>query len=322
MQTTLGEHLVSSAPAKTLPQTPFSAAGGAWYDGFTQIRPAYQGKNMLFNRKRLRLSEGERQAMRAACRFNARLMDGLREFIRPGVTTGDIDQFVYDFTTSHGHKCAPFGYRGQQNGPYPKSCCTSVNDVICHGVPGAYVLKDGDIVNVDCTSIVNGWHGDSSETFLVGQPGELALRVVQCAHDALWAAIDVCRPGARMSDIGEAIVKRARKDGFSVVEEYVGHGVGRQFHQPPTVPHYPTDEARRTRMEPGVCFTIEPMINTGTKETLLSKRDGWTVRTKDGGLSAQFEHTVLITESGVEVLTLTKNGPQRGHSFLHLAPSA
>ena len=270
---------------------------------------------MLFNRKRLRLSTGERQAMRAACRFNASLMDVLREFIRPGVTTDAIDALVHEYTTSHGHKCAPFGYRGQQNAPYPKSCCTSVNDVICHGVPGPLVLKEGDILNVDCTSIVNGWHGDSSETFLCGNLSDLARRVVQCAHDSLWAAIDVCRPGARMSDIGDAIVKRASKDDFSVVEEYVGHGVGRQFHQPPTVPHYPTPESRRARMEPGVCFTIEPMINTGTKETILSKRDGWTVRTKDGGLSAQFEHTVMITESGVEVLTLSKNGPQRGQVF-------
>jgi methionyl aminopeptidase len=270
---------------------------------------------MLFNRKRLRLSPGERQAMRAACRFNAQLMDVLRDFIRPGVTTEQIDKLVYDFTTSHGHKCAPLGYIGQQNAPYPKSCCTSVNDVICHGVPGPLVLKDGDIVNVDCTSIVNGWHGDSSETFVAGVPTDLARRVVQCAHDAMWAAIDLCRPGARMSDIGDAIVRRAEKDHFSVVEEYVGHGVGRQFHQPPTVPHYPTAEARRVRMEPGICFTIEPMINTGSKETMLSKRDSWTVRTDDGGLSAQFEHTVMITESGVEVLTLSKNGPQRGHHF-------
>ena len=270
---------------------------------------------MLFNRKRLSLNEGERQAMRSACRFNASLLDLAREHLRPGLTTDEVDQLIAKKTAEFGHKSASLGYCGQQNSPFPKSCCTSVNDVICHGVPGPYALKDGDIINVDLTTIVNGWHGDSSETFIVGTPSDLARRVVQCAHDSLWAAIDTCRPGGRLSELGEAIVRTAKRAGFSVVEEYVGHGVGRQYHQPPTVPHYPTAEARRHKLEPGVCFTIEPMINTGTKETLLSKRDGWTVRTQDGGLSAQFEHTVMITETGVEVLTLTKNGPQRGHKF-------
>lgn len=270
---------------------------------------------MLFNRKRLNLVEGERQAMRNACKFNASLLDLVRQNLRPGMTTDEIDQLIASRTAEAGHKSASLGYMGQQSSPFPKSCCTSVNDVICHGVPGPYALKDGDIVNVDLTTIVNGWHGDSSETFIVGTPSDLARRVVQCAHDALWAAIDTCRPNSRLSEIGEAIVRIAKRSGFSVVEEYVGHGVGRQYHQPPTVPHYPTSEARRQKLEPGICFTIEPMINTGTKETLLSKRDGWTVRTQDGGLSAQFEHTVMVTETGVEVLTLTKFGPQRGHKF-------
>lgn len=270
---------------------------------------------MLFNRKRLNLVEGERQAMRNACRFNASLLDLVRQNLRPGLTTAEIDQLIVNRTTEAGHKSASLGYCGQQSSPFPKSCCTSVNDVICHGVPGPYALKDGDIINVDLTTIVNGWHGDSSETFIVGTPSDLARKVVQSAHDALWAAVDTCRPGSRLSEIGEAIVRIAKRSGFTVVEEYVGHGVGRQYHQPPTVPHYPTSEARRQKLEPGICFTIEPMLNTGTKETLLSKRDGWTVRTQDGGLSAQFEHTVMVTETGVEVLTLSKTGPQRGHKF-------
>jgi methionyl aminopeptidase len=269
---------------------------------------------MLYNRRRLLLGPAEREAMREAGRFNAQLMDVVRAFIRPGITTRDIDRLVETYTRDHGHIPAQLGYHGHA-GPFPASCCTSVNDVICHGIPSDYVLKEGDLVNVDLTTIVNGWHGDSSETFLIGQPSDLARRVVQCAFDCLWLAIDVLRPNCRVADIGEVIVRHARKQGFSVVEEYVGHGIGRQFHQPPTIPHTPTPEGRRQRLEPGLCFTIEPMINTGSKETVQSKKDGWTVRTKDGGLSAQFEHTILMTESGPEVLTLTRNGPQRGHKF-------
>jgi methionyl aminopeptidase len=270
---------------------------------------------MLYNtRRRLRLTEAERDQMRAACRFNAQLMDVVRDFIKPGVTTGQIDQLVESYTRDHGHVPSQKGYPGQK-GPFPFSCCTSVNDVICHGLPGEYVLQEGDIMNVDLTSLVNGWHGDSSETFIIGVPSDLARRVVQCAFDCLWLAIDNIRPNCRVSDIGDPIVRHARKHGFSVVEEYVGHGLGRQFHQPPTIPHNPTPESRRQRIEPGICFTIEPMINTGGKETVQNKRDGWTVRTKDGGLSAQFEHTILMTETGPEPMTLTKNGPQKGHRF-------
>jgi methionyl aminopeptidase len=269
---------------------------------------------MLYNRRRLLLAPHERQAMREAGRFNGQLMDVVRAFVRPGVATREIDKLVETYTRDHGHVPAQLGYHGQA-GAYPSSCCTSVNDVICHGIPGEYVLKDGDIVNIDITTIVNGWHGDSSETFIIGQPSELARRVVQCCFDCLWLAIDNLRPNCRVSDIGDPIVRHARKFGFSVVEEYVGHGLGRQFHQPPTIPHTPTPEGRRQRLEPGLCFTVEPMINTGVKDSVQSKRDGWTVRTKDGGLSAQFEHSVLMTESGPEVLTLTKQGPPRGHRF-------
>jgi methionyl aminopeptidase len=270
---------------------------------------------MLYNaRRRLKLNETERQGMREACRFNAQLMDELRKIVQPGVTTGQIDDLVYKYTRDHGHTPACLGYPGPK-GAFPKSCCTSINDVICHGIPGDYALREGDIVNIDITSVVNGWYGDQSETFLIGEASELARRVTQCSFDCLWLAIDAIKPNGRISDIGEAIVRHARRQGFSVVQEYVGHGLGRQFHQPPTIPHDPTPESRRQRLEPGVCFTIEPMINTGTRETILSKRDGWTVRTKDGGLSAQFEHTILMTETGPEVLTLTKCGPQKGERF-------
>lgn len=269
---------------------------------------------MLYSRRRLKLNDTERQAMRTAGQFNAKVMDYIRPHMQPGISTAEIDRLVETFTRQHGHVPATLGYKGQK-GPFPKSCCTSINDVICHGIPGEYILKDGDIINVDLTSIVHGWHGDSSETFLIGEVSPLARQLTQCAFDCLWAAIDALQPGGRVSDIGEAIVRNARRNGFSVVQEYVGHGLGRVFHQPPTIPHDPTQESRRTRLEPGVCFTIEPMINSGTRETILSKRDGWTVRTKDGGLSAQFEHTIMMTEAGPEPLTITQHGPQRGHQF-------
>jgi methionyl aminopeptidase len=269
---------------------------------------------MLYNRRNRLLGAQERESMRVAGRFNAQLMDVVRAFVRPGVTTGQIDQLVETYIRDHGHVAASKGYAGQ-SGPYPASCCTSVNDVICHGVPDNTILQEGDIVNVDVATVVHGWHGDSSETFVIGQPKDLARRVVQAAFDCLWLAIDNLRPNGRVSDIGDPIVRHAKRLGFTVVEEYVGHGLGRQYHQPPTVPHVPTAEARRTRLEPGLCFTIEPMINTGVKDSVQSKRDGWTVRTKDGGLSAQFEHSILMTERGAEVLTLTKHGPQRGHKF-------
>jgi methionyl aminopeptidase len=272
--------------------------------------------SMLYNnsRRRLLLNETDRQGMRVAGKFNAQLFDAIRAFIKPGVTTGQIDHFVETYVRDHGHTAASKGYPGQ-SGPFPASCCTSVNDVICHGVPDNYALQDGDIVNVDVATVVNGWHGDSSETFIIGQPRDNARRVVQAAFDCLWLAIDNIKPNSRVSEIGDPIVRHAKKLGFSVVEEYVGHGLGRLYHQPPTIPHVPTPEARRTRLEPGMCFTIEPMINTGRKDSVQSKRDGWTVRTTDGGLSAQFEHSILMTESGPEVLTLTKTGPQRGHKF-------
>lgn len=269
---------------------------------------------MLQSTRRLRLNEFERDCMRKACRFNAQLMDVVRQHVRPGVTTGEIDRIVYEYTVGHGHRPACLGYPGKKK-PFPKSCCTSVNDIICHGIPGDYTLLDGDIVNIDLTSVVDGWHGDQSETFIIGQSSKLARDVTQCAFDAMHLAIEAIRPGCRVSDIGEAVVAEAEKRGFSVVEEFVGHGLGRQFHQKPSIPHAPTRQARQERLDPGLCFTIEPMINSGKRTTVEDKVDGWTVRTKDGGLSAQFEHTILMTETGPEILTLTKHGPQRGHRF-------
>jgi methionyl aminopeptidase len=237
-------------------------------------------------------------------------MDFIRGQFRPGITTGQIDRLVAKYTRDHGHIPACLGYQG-----FPKCCCTSVNDVICHGIPDDYVLREGDIVNIDLTTIVDGWFGDQSETLIIGSATAEARRLVQCAFDSLYAAIDNLTPGCRVSNIGDAIVRRARMDGFTVVKEYVGHGLGRQFHQEPSIPHYPNTASRMERLEPGVCFTIEPMINAGSRHTRLDKEDGWTVRTKDGRLSAQFEHSILMTEQGPEILTPSQCGPQRGHRF-------
>ena len=266
---------------------------------------------MLQAKRPPRLNRYEREAMRRACRFNAELMDAVREIIRPGITTADIDRFVHEYTVRHGHIPATLGYQG-----FPRSCCTSPNEVICHGIPSDdVVLKEGDIVNVDLTTIVDGWHGDQSETFVIGEASASTRALVQCAFECLHAAIDAVHPNCRVSVIGEAITALARERGFSVVQEYIGHGLGRHFHQEPSIPHVPNATAHRQRLAPGVCFTIEPMINAGSRFTELDRQDGWTVRTKDRTLSAQFEHTILMTESGPEVLTRTRNGPWKGHQF-------
>jgi methionyl aminopeptidase len=269
---------------------------------------------MLIKQKKVLLTPLEREGMRAAGRFNAQLMDFVRPFVREGVTTGEIDKLVHDYTRDHGHIPACLGY-GPPKNPFPRSCCTSINQVVCHGIPNHYALRPGDIINLDLTTIVDGWHGDQSETFIIEPVPNEVRRVVQCAFDSLHLAIQALSPGCCLDLIGQVIVKHAAKFGFGVVDKYVGHGIGRRFHQPPNVSHVPTVEAKRQRIEPGLCFTIEPMINGGTKKTVEDPRDGWTVRTADGKVSAQFEHTLLMGENGVEILTTTEHGPQPGHLF-------
>ena len=217
---------------------------------------------MLQNPRKLQLTEVQRQGMRLAGKFNAQLMDHIRGFIKPGITTGEIDRLVHDYTVSYKHTPAPLGYLG-----FPKSCCTSVNEVICHGIPGDYALKEGDIVNIDITSIVDGWHGDQSETFLIGEVSEQARAVTQCAFDAMNRAIEALTPGCPVSVIGDNVVAEADRWGFTVVREYVGHGLGRRFHQYPNVPHFPDRKSRQERLLPGMCFTVEPMINAGARFT-------------------------------------------------------
>ena len=253
--------------------------------------------------------------MRAAGRFNAQLMDFIRPHVTPGIRTDAIDQLVYEYTLDHGHKPACLGYRGDKVA-FPKSCCISVNEVVCHGIPGDYELKPGDIVNLDLTTNVDGWHGDQSETFLLETVSSEARQLAQCAFDSLYLAIEALRPDCQVAVIGETISEYVKKHyGFGVVEKYVGHGIGAKFHQRPNIPHVPNRQAYLDRLHPGMCFTIEPMVNGGTPLTVLDKKDGWTVRTADHQLSAQFEHTVLMTEHGPEILTLTQHGPQRGHQF-------
>ena len=260
----------------------------------------------------LYLSDDDQEGMRAAGRFNAQLMDFIRPQVKAGVTTLELDKLVYDYTMDHGHIPACLGYKS-----YPNSLCTSVNEVVCHGIPNRMPLRDGDIVNVDLTTIVEGWHGDSSETFLIGNVSNEARRLVQTTFESLYVGIQSIQPFGKISDIGRAIERYAREKGYSVVQEYQGHGLGREFHQEPGVPHYvPKTGAAQVVIEPGMCFTVEPMLNVGTWRTMLDSRDKWTVRTMDLSLSAQFEHSILVTESGPEILTLTKNGPQSGHQFV------
>jgi methionyl aminopeptidase len=255
-------------------------------------------------------NERDRNRLREASRFNAQLMDYIRPFVKPGATTDELDQLVEEYTRSHGHIPACLGYKG-----FPKSICTSVNEVVCHGIPDSRPLQEGDIVNVDLTTIVNGWFGDQSETILIGDVAPEAKQLVQTTFEAMWRGIRAIKPGGRIIDIGRAIYHFARARGYEVVREYQGHGIGRQFHQEPGVPHFPDTKLGRTVVKPGMCFTIEPMLNMGTFRTTLDTSDGWTVRTLDGGLSAQFEHTILMTQDGPEVLTLTEHGPQEGHVF-------
>ncbi len=265
---------------------------------------------MLKKQKKLILTADEQDAMRRAGRVNARLMDYVRLHVKAGVSTLEINDLIHSWTLDHGHVPATLGYQN-----FPKSCCTSINDVICHGIPDDYRLRDGDIINVDITTIVDGWHGDQSETFLIGDVSEERRAVTQCALDCLYMAIEALTPRARVSAIGDAVVPEAHRRGFSVVREYVGHGLGRSFHLDPSIPHFPNRQSRTDRLYPGMCFTVEPMINAGSRYTRSDKVDGWTVRTKDGHASAQFEHSILMTEDGPEILTMTQFGPRNGHQF-------
>ncbi|MEZ4743047.1 MAG: type I methionyl aminopeptidase [Bdellovibrionota bacterium] len=246
-------------------------------------------------------SDKEIDAMRPAGQLAWELLEKVSEIIRPGITTEDINQFVHEYTAERGAISAPLNYRG-----FPKSVCTSVNEVVCHGIPSRkQILKEGDIINVDVTPIVDGYHGDSSRTFFVGNVSEEARLVTECAKDCLDAGISVVRDGCRVGDIGAVIVQIAEERGYSVVRDFVGHGLGKNFHEDPQIPHY-GKKGRGTRLTKGMVFTIEPMINIGGWQTKMLS-DGWTAVTIDKKLSAQFEHTIAIRSTGeVEILTAPK----------------
>jgi len=244
----------------------------------------------------------ERDGMRAAGRLAAEVLDMIGEHVAPGVSTGELDEICHDYIVNVQEAVpAPLHYRG-----FPRSICTSVNHVVCHGIPGDRRLKKGDILNIDVTVIKNGWHGDTSRMFFVGEPTVIGRRVSDVAHAALCIGVDLVRPGARLGDIGAAIQQYAEGEGCSIVREYCGHGIGRGFHEDPQVLHYGT-RGTGLVLVPGMTFTIEPMVNAGRRHVRLLP-DGWTVITKDHSLSAQWEHTVLVTEDGHEVLTLGASG--------------
>ena len=240
--------------------------------------------------------------MRTAGRLAAEVLDMIGGHVRPGVTTGEINDICHEYIVSHGAIPAPLGYRG-----FPKSVCTSVNHVVCHGIPGDYRLKDGDIVNIDVTVIVDGWHGDTSRMYWAGEPKVLPKRLTQVTYDAMMRGIAQVKPGATLGDIGHAVQSFAEAARFSVVRDYCGHGIGKIFHTAPNVVHY-GKPGKGLVLKPGMFFTVEPMINAGRYDTILSKHDSWTVTTRDKSLSAQFEHTVGVTETGVEIFTLSPKG--------------
>lgn len=246
--------------------------------------------------------------MRVAGRLAAELLDYLAQFVKPGITTNELDRLAEDYTTQVlGAVSAPLNYAPGGHNPYPKSICTSINHQVCHGIPNDKPLKKGDIVNVDVTLIKDGWHGDSSRMYMVGDVSIAAKRLCQLTYEAMWKGIQQVRDGAYLGDIGHAIQTFAEGHGLSVVREYCGHGIGQKFHEDPQVLHY-GKPGTLEQLKAGMTITIEPMLNVGRKE-IKELGDGWTIVTKDHSLSAQWEHTVLVTPTGYEVLTLSANSP-------------
>jgi methionyl aminopeptidase len=246
----------------------------------------------------------EFDGMRKAGRLAAETLDFITPHVRPGVTTGELDRLCHDFITGHGAIPAPLNYRG-----FPKSICTSVNHVVCHGIPGDKRLVEGDILNIDITVIRDGWHGDTSRMFPVGKVGVKAQKLMDVTYEAMMRGIAVVRPGATLGDIGHAIQSHAEAHRFSVVRDFCGHGIGKIFHAAPSVLHY-GDPGRGTELREGMFFTIEPMINAGKYQVKVLE-DGWTAVTRDRSLSAQFEHTIGVTAEGHEIFTLSPAGLHR-----------
>ena len=229
----------------------------------------------------------------------AMALDEVTKYINPGITTNELDKICYEFIRDNGAFSAPLFYRG-----FPKSCCTSINHVVCHGIPSNKVLNDGDIINIDVTSIINGWHGDTSRMFYVGEVSVKSKNLISTTYESMMKAISIVKSGLCLGDIGETIQTYVEKKGFSVVRDFCGHGIGRIFHQPPNILHY-GKKGEGSKLQTGMIFTIEPMINEGKYETKMLK-DGWTAVTRDKLLSAQFEHTIGVTDNGFEIFTESK----------------
>ncbi|MCB1937531.1 MAG: type I methionyl aminopeptidase [Nitrosomonas sp.] len=255
-------------------------------------------------------SAEEIEKMRVAGRLASEVLDYITPFVKVGITTGELDTLCHDYMVNEQKTIpAPLNYAPSGHKPYPKSICTSVNNQICHGIPGGKRLKNGDILNIDITVISDGYHGDTSRMFYIGEPSIQAKRLCEVTYEAMWRGIDVVKPGSHLGDIGHAIQKLAEGVGYSVVREFCGHGIGKKFHEDPQVLHYGKPGAG-LELKPGMTFTIEPMINAG-KAAIRHLPDGWTVTTKDSSLSAQWEHTVLVTDDGYEVLTVSSGTPPK-----------
>ena len=240
-------------------------------------------------------------AMRRAGKLAAEALDMITAHVRPGISTGEIDKLCHDYMVERGAIPATLGYRG-----YTKSSCTSVNHVVCHGIPGDRVLADGDIINIDVTAILDGWHGDTSRMYAAGEASTKAKLLMDVTYDGMMKGIAAIRPGATLGDIGHAIQVHVEKHRFSVVRDFCGHGIGRHFHEPPNVLHFGRP-GEGPKLKPGMFFTVEPMVNAGRPEVKILD-DGWTAVTRDRSLSAQFEHMVAVTDTGVEIFTLSPAG--------------
>jgi len=253
----------------------------------------------------------EIEKMRVAGKLAADVLDFIGPLVKPGMTTEEIDRLCHDFMVQQqGTIPAPLHYAPPGYTPYPKSICTSVNHVICHGVPSeSKKLKQGDIINIDITVIKDGFHGDTSRMFYVGEPSIQAKRLCEITYECMWLGIDEIAPGKHLGDIGHVIQRHAESSGYSVVREFCGHGIGRKFHEEPQVVHYGKPNTG-VKLIPGMIFTVEPMINAG-KRDIRQLADGWTIVTKDHSLSAQWEHTVLVTDTGYEVLTISPGMPAK-----------
>ena len=248
------------------------------------------------------------EKMRVAGRLAAEVLDFITPHVKPGISTGELDRLCHDYMMNVQQTVpAPLNYAPPGHNPYPKSICTSVNHQVCHGVPGDKVLKNGDIVNIDITVIKDKYHGDTSRMFAVGEPSIAAKRLTAITYDCMWRGIKSVKPGTCLGDIGHAIQSHAERNGYSVVREFCGHGIGDKFHEDPQILHY-GKPGTGMKLMAGMTFTVEPMINAGRRE-IRQMADGWTIVTADHSLSAQWEHTVLVTETGFEVLTISSGTP-------------